>query len=83
MSRERFLNKYNKAPIPELATRQWLERLLYPIGIDSKREYVSLIEEQLSVSNPEILGSIKSMDSVIEKLVKIKEDDNKKNPNGT
>ena len=83
MSRERFLNKYNKDPIQELATRQWLERLLHPIGINAKGEYTSLFEEQLSNKNQDIIESIISMDSAIEKLVEIKEEYNKKHPNGT
>ena len=83
MSRERFQNKYNKPPIPELATKQWLERLLYPIGIDTNKKYVSLIDEKLSTENLDVLESIKSMDSVIEKLIKIKEEENKKHPNST
>ena len=78
MSRERFQNKYNKPHIPELATKQWLERLLYPIGIDQNNNYFSLTEEQLSTENLEVLEKIKSMDSVIEKLVKMKEEVNRK-----
>jgi len=70
MSRERFQNKYNMPPIPELATNTWLERLLYPIGIDLQNEYISLSEEKIDTKNKEITESIKSIDSFIEKAYK-------------
>jgi len=36
MCRERFEQKCLLNPIPELATREWLERCVKPIGMDSK-----------------------------------------------
>ena len=70
MCRERFQNKYNMPPIPELATKMWLERLLYPVGINLQNEYISLSEETMDNSDPETVESIKSIDSVIEKAYK-------------
>jgi hypothetical protein len=51
MCRERFQNKYNMPPIPELVTKTWLERLIYPIGINLQNEYVSLNEETMDNIN--------------------------------
>ena len=70
MCRERFKNKYNMPPIPELATKTWLERLIYPIGINHQNEYISLDEETMDTKNSEFLASIKAIDSVIEEAYK-------------
>jgi hypothetical protein len=65
MCRERFEKKYNIIPIPALATKLWLERLLYPIGIDEKNNYFSLNEKNTNTND-----SIKTMDSILEKAYK-------------
>jgi hypothetical protein len=84
MSRERFQNKYNMSPIPELATKEWLQRLLSPVGINEQQnKYFPLDGEPLKKDDPNILESIKSMDSIIEKLVKVKEEWNSAHPNST
>jgi hypothetical protein len=41
-SRERFENKCNEAPIPELATEEWLARCAYPLGMDDKGNFFEL-----------------------------------------
>lgn len=41
-SRERFINKCNKAPISELATEEWLARCAYPLGMDDKGNFFEL-----------------------------------------
>jgi hypothetical protein len=33
MSRQRFLDKYQQPPVPELTTKKWLERCSFPIGM--------------------------------------------------
>jgi hypothetical protein len=68
-------------PILELATKKWLERLLYPIGIDQQNKYFPLDGEPLKIDDPKIIETIKSMDSIIEKLVKVKEEWNNAGPN--
>jgi hypothetical protein len=70
MSRERFQNKNTMPPIPELATKTWLERLVYPIGIDKYNEFFPLTGEIVNNKSPEVLISIKSMDSILEKAYK-------------
>jgi hypothetical protein len=70
MSQERFRNKVNTPPIPELATKRWLERLMYPIGIDYQNNYFSLTVEEMKETNPETEQTIQNMDNVIEKALK-------------
>ena len=41
-SRERFENKCNEAPIPELATEAWLDRCTLPLGMDDKGNFFEL-----------------------------------------
>ena len=78
MSRERFENKLNYPPIPELATKQWLTRLLHPIGLNINYDYNSLFDETLYNDSPEILAQIEAMDSAIEKGVKLCEERNQR-----
>jgi len=75
MSQERFRNKIDTPPIPELATKRWLDRLSYPIGIDHKNEYFPLTGEISNIDNPETLKTIINMDSAIEKLLMIEKDE--------
>jgi hypothetical protein len=42
--RERFKAKYNTPVIPELGTEDWLNRCMYPIGIDDNNDYFALEE---------------------------------------
>ena len=78
MSRERFLNKYKIPPIPELATKRWLERLLYPIGVDSKGEYCSLTESKIAENaDHKIMDQIRYMDNAIEKALVLIEERNR------
>jgi len=69
MCQERFSKKCNIPPIPELATKRWLERLLYSIGVDPDNNYVSLTGELLKDNNPEVLKSIQSLDEVIDQAL--------------
>lgn len=39
---ERFKSKCNEAVIPELATPEWLERCLFPIGMDDNGNFFEL-----------------------------------------
>ena len=41
-SRERFENNCNEAPIPELATEEWLARCAYLLGMDDKGNFFEL-----------------------------------------
>jgi hypothetical protein len=41
-SRERFENKCNEAPIPELATEAWLDRCTLPLGMDVNGNFFEL-----------------------------------------
>jgi hypothetical protein len=70
MCQERFRNKVNFPPIPELATKEWLERLLYPIGIDPQNNYIPLTGEIVKETNTEIVEAIQQIGSVIEKTLK-------------
>jgi hypothetical protein len=68
MSRERFQKKYALPPVPELATREWLERLQYPLGLDGNNEYYPLVAEPFNDDGSEAAANIRAMDSVLEKL---------------
>ena len=70
MCRERFQKKYNTPPIPELATKAWLERLLYPIGINPKNEYISLHEETIDNKHFEITELTKTINSAKDETYK-------------
>jgi len=77
MSRERFQNKIYSPPVPELATKRWLERLIYPIGINGKNEYHSLANDDIiTETDPKILEGINSMDNIIIKGLIAKEKEN-------
>lgn len=39
MCRERFEKKCLSSPIPELATKEWLERCVAPVGLDGNNEF--------------------------------------------
>ena len=39
---ERFENKCNLEAIPELATKEWLDRCSFPIGMDDKGDFFEL-----------------------------------------
>jgi len=41
-SRESFKNKCNEAPIPELATEEWLARCAFPLGMDENGNFFEL-----------------------------------------
>ncbi|GEM_PF-276774 len=41
-SRERFESKCNEAPIPELATEEWLARCAFPLGMDGYGNFFKL-----------------------------------------
>ena len=41
-SRERFENRCNEAPIPELATEAWLDRCTLPLGMDVNGNFFEL-----------------------------------------
>jgi hypothetical protein len=41
-SRERFENRCNQAPIPELATEEWLARCAFPLGMDDNGNFFEL-----------------------------------------
>ncbi len=41
-SRESFKNKCNEAPIPELATEEWLSRCAFPLGMDDNGNFFEL-----------------------------------------
>jgi hypothetical protein len=69
ISRERFKNKVNSPPIPELATKRWLERLINPIGIDQKNNYFPLIGDFINKENPEVVNTIYQLDSIIDKIL--------------
>jgi hypothetical protein len=43
--RERFKIRLNEEPIPELTTKDWFDRLVYPIGINNENEYFSLKDQ--------------------------------------
>ena len=78
MSRERFLKKYKTHPIPELATKKWLERLVYPIGINTDGNYISLAELKINKNaDPKVLEQIRNMDSAIEKALVFIEERNR------
>jgi len=69
MCRERFDNKVNTQPIPELATERWLERLSYPIGVDFENNYFSLTEEVNKDNNSDAFKAVQHLDNVIEKAL--------------
>jgi len=71
MSQERFRNKIDIPPIPELATKRWLERVIYPIGLDYQNNYIPLTGDISNIDNPDTLKAIINMDSAIEKLLMI------------
>jgi len=78
MSRDRFKNKINYPPIPELATKEWLERLLNPIGIDFNNNYFPLKYNKIEVKNSVVSDQINNMDNAIEKALKFKMEENSK-----
>jgi hypothetical protein len=41
-SRERFENKCNLNPVPELAAEDWLARCTFPLGMDDKGNFFEL-----------------------------------------
>jgi len=79
MSRERFLNKFKTPPIPELATKKWLERLLYPVGVDLKGNYSPLEGIKISKNaDPKVIKQIQYMDKAIDKALEFIEERNRK-----
>jgi NAD+--asparagine ADP-ribosyltransferase len=69
MSKERFHKKYQMPPIPELATKAWLERLIYPIGINNNNEFNPLNEELENKIDDKTMNAIKNLDNAIEKAL--------------
>jgi hypothetical protein len=41
-SKERFENKCNLEPVPELTTEEWLQRCSFPIGLDDSGDFFDL-----------------------------------------
>ena len=69
MSQERFNKKVFSQPIPELASKRWLERLINPLGINMDKNYISLEIDKNIEGDQETLDAIKNMDNIIEKAL--------------